>query len=296
MIAARDTRSPFASRIGLGTVQFGIDYGVSNTSGKVPAPEVSAILTTASEAGIKILDTAASYGFAEEALGRALRPEHCFEIVTKTMPLCNGLDQVEQRARRSLEYLGRKTAEAILVHAAQDLAGPDGPRLWALLQRLRDEGLFKRIGISAYFADDPLELARRYRPDLMQVPLSILDQRLLQNGDLAHMKGLGIEIHVRSIFLQGLLLMDPTKLPANLSHVAPVLTATRERIEQAGSTPLAAAIGYVLAQEEVDMALVGVTNSDELLEILFASAAGRPEFDWAACAIDDPIILTPSRW
>src|SRR4051812_21051223 len=76
----------FAPRIGLGTVQFGINYGVSNTSGQVSAPEISAILATAREAGIRVLDTAASYGTAEQALGRALQPGHRFDIVTKTLP------------------------------------------------------------------------------------------------------------------------------------------------------------------------------------------------------------------
>ncbi|WP_157676347.1 aldo/keto reductase [Afipia sp. GAS231] len=277
-------------------MQFGIDYGVSNTAGQVSPSEVSGILVTAGDAGIKVLDTAASYGNAEEVLGRALHPGDRFTIVTKTLPLSHGLEQVESRARRSLEFLGTKTADAILVHAAQDLLGPDGPRLWAMLQRLRDEGLFRRIGISAYFADGPLQLARQYRPDLMQIPFSLLDQRLLQNGEMASLKELGVEIHVRSIFLQGLLMMDPAKLPASLTHAGPALAATRARIGEAGLTPVTAAIGFTLARREVDIAVVGVTKRDELSEIVTAAAADLPEFDWPACAIDDAITLTPSRW
>ena len=218
--------------------------------------------------------------------------EACFE----TLPLSSGLEEVENRARRSLKYLGRKPAEAILVHAAQDLASAEGPQLWALLERLRDEGLFKRIGISAYVADRPLQLARRYRPDIMQVPFSVLDQRLKQTGELASLKELGIEIHARSIFLQGLLLMDPKDLPARLSHVGPALATIQARIRQAGLTPVAAAIGFVLAQREIDIAIVGVTSRNELSEIVAASVEKLPEFDWAACAINDPVTLTPSRW
>lgn len=291
-----DGNAPFGPRIGLGTVQFGINYGVSNPTGQVSVSEMSAILATAHGARIRVLDTAASYGTAEEVLGGAMRPDYQFDIVTKTLPLSQGLEEVEKRARRSLDYLGRKPVEAILVHAAQDLLGSDGPRLWALLQRLRDEGLYKRIGISAYVADRPLELARRYRPDLMQIPFSMLDQRLRQNGELASLKELGIEIHARSIFLQGLLLMDPTKLPANLTHAGPRLATIRARIAQAGMTPVMAALGFVLAQKEVDIAIVGVTSRDELWESLSASATDLPEFDWPACAVDDPTILTPSHW
>jgi D-threo-aldose 1-dehydrogenase len=296
MTARHDTKISSVPRIGLGTVQFGVDYGISNTAGQVPAAEVSAILATAGDAGIKVLDTAASYGNAEEVLGHALDPGHRFTIVTKTLPLSHGLEQVESRARRSLEFLGTRPADAILVHAAQDLLGPDGPRLWSLLQRLRDEGLFRRIGISAYFADRPLQLARQYRPDLMQIPFSLLDQRLLRNGELASMKELGVEIHVRSIFLQGLLMMDHAKLPASLSHAGPALAATRARIREAGLTPVTAAIGFALGRPEVDIAVVGVTKRNELWEIVTAAAADLPGFDWAACAIDDAITLTPSRW
>jgi D-threo-aldose 1-dehydrogenase len=296
MTARPDTKTAFAPRIGLGTVQFGIDYGVSNAAGQVPASEVPSILATAHKAGIRVLDTAASYGTAEEVLGSAMRPTDHFDIVTKTLPLSHGLGQVESRARRSLENFRRKPADAILVHAAQDLMGPDGPQLWKLLQRLRDEGLFKRIGISAYVTDKPLELARRYRPDLMQIPFSILDQRLKQSGELASLKELGVEIHVRSIFLQGLLLMDPKKLPAKLLHAGPALAATHARIEQAGLTWVTAAIGFVLAQEEVDIGIVGVTGLGELSEILTASAVNLPKLDWSACAVDDPLTLTPSRW
>jgi aryl-alcohol dehydrogenase-like predicted oxidoreductase len=284
------------SRIGLGTVQFGMDYGVSNEVGQVASTEVSEILVAATEAGIRMLDTAASYGAAEEVLGRALLPNHRFDIVTKTLPLSHGLSEVEKRARRSLEYLGQKPLDAILVHAARDLAGPDGPKLWELLERLRGEGLFKRIGISAYVDDNPLFLAERYRPDLMQVPFSLLDQRLRRTGALDRIKETGAEIHARSIFLQGLLLMNPSRLPAKLVHSAPALAAIRARIEEAGMTPIEAALGFVLSQGEVDVAIVGITGRSELSEIVAASRATLSTFDWAACAIDDPLTLTPSLW
>jgi aryl-alcohol dehydrogenase-like predicted oxidoreductase len=296
MTGRRNQMAPKVSRIGLGTVQFGTDYGVSNTGGEVPVSEVARILAFAHQAGIEVLDTAASYGKAEEAIGVAMQTDHRFRIVTKALPLSHGLDAVEKRARASLALLGRKPVDAILVHAAQDLGGPDGARLWSLLQRLRDEGLYERIGISAYVDGGPLDLARRYRPDLMQVPFSLLDQRIKRSGVLEALKALDIEVHVRSIFLQGLLLMDPGQLPGNLTRSEATLAATRARIRQAGLTPIEAALGFVLGQEEVDIALVGVTRQTELSEIVTASEAKVPKFDWEACAIEDPVTLTPSLW
>ncbi|QOZ78428.1 aldo/keto reductase [Bradyrhizobium sp. CCBAU 53351] len=297
MITMRDPLTNSAtSRIGLGTVQFGTNYGISNATGQVPVPEVAAILRSARAAGIRVLDTAASYGTAEEVLGAALADDKDFAIVTKALPLSHGLEEIENRARRSLDLLGRKSAEAILIHAARDLSDSEGPRLWGLLQRLRDEGLYRHIGISAYFDDKPLELARRYQPDLMQLPVSILDQRLRRNGELAQIKQLGIEIHVRSIFLQGLVFMNPMRLPARLAHAGPALAATRARIKEAGLQPIEAAIGFALKQNEIDVAVVGVTSRDELAQLIAASAKRLPDFDWEACAINDLVTLTPSLW
>jgi aryl-alcohol dehydrogenase-like predicted oxidoreductase len=107
------------------------------------------------------------------------------------------------------------------------------------------------------------------------------------------MKALGVEIHARSIFLQGLLFVD--RLPEKLRHAAPALAAVRARIAAAGVTPLAAALAFALSRPEIDVALVGVTAKSELDEIL-AAALPAPMIDWAACALDDETLLTPSRW
>jgi aryl-alcohol dehydrogenase-like predicted oxidoreductase len=274
-------------KLGLGTVQFGQAYGVSNTRGQVPRAEAAAILARAAQAGIRVLDTAANYGEAESVLA-ALNTAP-FRIVTKTIHVKNGVDAVIARARQSARSL---KADTLLVHAAADL---DEPALWPALQGLKAEGLFHSIGISTYFADDPASLAARFRPDVMQLPFSLLDQRLLRDGSLARLKDIGVEIHARSLFLQGLMLMPPETLPAHLAQAAPHMRTLRRRFAQAGATPLAAALGFVLSRPEVDVGLVGVTGQDELEEIL-AAARSVPDLDWAACALDDARILTPSLW
>ncbi len=290
------THAEIFARLGLGTVQFGQAYGVSNTRGRVPQEDVAAILGHAAAAGLRTLDTAAGYGEAEAVLGGLAEAVRPFRVVTKTIARKNGLDAVLARARRSVATLKRQPVDLLLVHSAADLDGPDGDTLWRALLGLRDEGLFRGIGISAYVADDPAALARRFRPDAMQVPFSLLDQRLLGSGALAALKDLGVEIHVRSVFLQGLLFLAEDKLPANLRSAAPRLRAVRQRIAEAGTTPLAAALAFVLAQPEVDVAVVGVTAPDELEEILAAAALPPPKLDWQACALDDDDVLTPSRW
>jgi aryl-alcohol dehydrogenase-like predicted oxidoreductase len=275
-------------KLGLGTVQFGQAYGVSNTRGQVSHAEAAAILARAAAAGINVLDTAANYGEAESVL--ASLDTAPFRIVTKTPPVKIGIEAVIARARQSADRLKPDT---LLVHAAADL---DAPGLWPALQELKAEGVFSKIGISTYFADDPAALAKRFRPDVMQLPFSLLDQRLLQDGSLARLKELGVEIHARSLFLQGLMLMPPGNLPAHLRGAGPHLKSLRARLAKAGSTLLTAALGFVLSRPEIDIALVGVTARDELEEIVSATALPLPALDWSACALDDERILTPSLW
>jgi aryl-alcohol dehydrogenase-like predicted oxidoreductase len=166
--------------------------------------------------------------------------------------------------------------------------------LWPALQRLKTEGLFRKIGISAYVADDPTALAARFKPDTMQLPFSLLDQRLLKDGTLARLKALGVEIHARSLFLQGLLFLE--RLPEKLRHAEAAVAEIRTKIRGGGSTPLAAALAFVLSRPEIDVALVGVTQLSELEEILAAAHLPPPALDWPALALEDEIVLTPSRW
>src|SRR3954471_15592553 len=154
------------AKLGLGTVQFGQAYGVSNRSGQVSGREAAAILARAADAGIGLLDTAANYGEAETVL--ASLDTSSFRIVTKTIGISHGLDAVLARARQSADALG---ADTLLVHAAGDL---DGGALWPALQQLKAEGVFAKIGISTYVADDPAALAARWRPDVVQLPFSLL--------------------------------------------------------------------------------------------------------------------------
>ena len=285
-----------ATRFGLGTVQFGQAYGISNTRGRVPASEVEAILKRAAEAGMGVLDTAAGYGEAEHVLGTLSPLTRPFRLVTKTIPLRHGLDAVLSRARQSAVTLGRKPVELLLVHSAGDLVGEDGQALWNGLLALRDQGLFGGIGISAYVADDPLALARKFRPAAMQVPASILDQRLLRSGALSAIKELGIEVHARSLFLQGLLFLDENLLPEKLKPAAPHLRELKRRLKAVGASALEAALAFAAKTPAIDVGLVGVTSARELEEILSAADRPMPDFDWAACALNDPLILTPSLW
>jgi aryl-alcohol dehydrogenase-like predicted oxidoreductase len=271
-------------------------YGVSNTSGQVPEVRARAILKAAAGAGIDLLDTAAAYGGAEAIISRAAaelgRP---FLVVSKTLP-GGGIDAVMAAARRSAELAGGTGLDAILVHHPADLVGHAGDRLWRALQSLVDEGAVRRIGLSAGFDDGPRELASRFVPAVMQLPVSLFDQRLVRDGTLTELAARGIEIHARSIFLQGLLFAGESQLAPVIRHIAPLLEARRHAITARGATLIEAAMSYVLGQSEIRRVVVGLTSGAELDEILVAATAQRHDIPWSEIALDDATVLNPSRW
>lgn len=290
------TSKSAAARIGLGTAQFGLDYGISNASGQVSRDSVDRILALARMRGIRTIDTAAAYGRSEDVLASALDAETGWRVVTKTARLAEGLDAVLARARRSATMLSAGGLDTILVHSAADLAGPAGAALWNALRMLKDEGIFAHIGISAYVADDPEALARQFCPDVMQVPMSLLDQRLVAGGAVERLAALGVEVHVRSIFLQGLLFVPPGELPASLRHVAPELQNVVDLLNEAKVTPLHAAVAYALSRPGVARVLCGVTSAEELDEIASAADVDCPDLPWSRFALHDPLALDPSGW
>jgi aryl-alcohol dehydrogenase-like predicted oxidoreductase len=283
-----------AAKLGLATTQFG--YGASNARGRVTPAEAGAVLQLAARAGVRLIDAAAQDGEAEAVLGQTLPRPNPFRLVTKTARLADGVDAVEARARASLAKLGVECAEAILVQGASDLLGPDGPALWDRLKRLKDEGLYDKIGVSAQACDDPLGIARRFKPDLMQVPSSLLDQRLIQAGVLTEIAALGVEVHLRSIFLQGLLFLPRDGLPRQLAEAGPRLSRIRRTLAEAGADPLQAALAFALARPEASAVVVGVASAAELKAILAAAAAPPPQLDWGALALDHAVALDPHRW
>jgi aryl-alcohol dehydrogenase-like predicted oxidoreductase len=118
----------------------------------------------------------------------------------------------------------------------------------------------------------------------------------VRTGALASLKDLGVEVHARSLFLQGLLFLSDERLPPKLASAGPHLRKLRALVQEANATPLEAALAFALGRPEVDVGIVGVTTTSELDGIITAAAAIPPEIDWNACAIDDPMVLTPSNW
>lgn len=282
-------------KIALGTVQFGVDYGVSNAAGRTPPEEVARILQLAADSGIDTLDTARAYGLAEQVLGDALAVvPQAFRVITKTQPGAAG-PAVADSLRASLAALRLPAVDALLFHRAADLEGAAGKQNWAVAEQLRTLGLVKRLGLSAYTGAEVRAVATRFPLDLVQLPANLLDQRLLRDGTFAWLAARGVEVHVRSAFLQGLLLMAPGTQPAWFDRVRPVLDRFDARCLEAGLSPLAACLGFLIARPEIARVVVGVNDAAQLRDIVVAAQLRAvPSFD--DLAVDDPDIIDPSRW
>ena len=283
-------------RLAIGTAQFGLHYGISNAAGKIPAELAQLILRNAIVAGISMADTAAAYGDAElvlAAMGCDLPQCH---VTTKTISASYGTHAVLERARQSSDRFAEWESCSLLVHSAGDLEGREGEVLWRSLLQMRERGCFSKIGISAYASDDPVGLARKFRPNIVQLPVSILDQRPVQNGVLADLKSLDIEIHVRSVFLQGAIFLEPTRLPPVLRQARQTLIKFHERLGHYGLTPLQAAMVFPLSVPEIDRVIVGVTSPRELAEVLSVVDASWPQLPWQEFATEDELLLDPRAW
>ena len=294
-MAATAPRHP--SSLVLGTVQFGLAYGVSNTSGQVTPAVAQAIVDRAAEVGVEVLDTAAAYGEAEAVVQAVTEHRPELSIITKSPRVKGGdVDAALAIARGSLERFGPTRMSALLAHSAWDLMEPFGDRLWAGLQALKAEGLVSRVGFSAYPDDGVLALARRFGPDLVQIPASVFDQRLVRSGEIEALADSGVEVHVRSLFLQGLAFMEHTNLPDQLKKAGPAVSLWRAALAAGGVNPAGAALDFGLSIKGASRLVVGVTSVSDLDEQVAQVAASPTGLDFSAFAVQDETVLDPWRW
>ena len=283
-------------RLALGTVQFGLAYGVSNAGGQVAADEVAAILSAARAVGIDTLDTAIAYGDSEAVLGQlGIRD---WRVVSKLPALPTPAEDVacwvHAQFAASLQRLGVGYVEGLLLHRPDQLKGPGGDALWAALRGLREQGLVRRIGVSIYSHEELPELTAGRRFDLVQAPLNILDRSLVDSGWVQRLKEHGTELHVRSAFLQGLLLMGPDR-PARFARWQPIWQQWDDWLEQHGLSPLQASLRYCLSLPQVDRVVVGVESAAQLREIVDAAKGELPPPpDWSMPV--DAMLVNPAKW
>jgi aryl-alcohol dehydrogenase-like predicted oxidoreductase len=288
-----------AAALGLGTVQWGLRYGVANVAGKTPIEEVDSIVRHARRLGIRVLDTATQYGDAESVLGRSDLAG--FEVVTKTPSFRSEAINSQQVAelvgafQDSLDRLGCSHVHGLLLHHADDLLARGGYELVGAMDALKVSGRVRCIGVSVYDGQQLDAVLKLFRPDIVQLPLSVLDQRLLRSGHIDQLKKAGIEIHVRSVFLQGLLLMPLAEVPPYFAPIRSLLTAWHDAARAHGGTLAQAALSFVRDISGVDVVLVGVENEAQLAAC-YSDFTAMGQFDATGLSCDDPRFVNPAQW
>lgn len=284
-------------KLALGTVQFGLKYGIANQQGQISHDEAKAILDLAHTSGMNTLDTAVTYGDSEQRLGKIGIQD--WRVVSKLPAVPEGCDDIAQWVMGAIQdSMGRLRVEnlyGLLLHRPQQLLEKNGGQLYRALQQLKQDGLVQKIGISIYDPSELDTLCNRYQLDLVQAPFNIMDRRLIDTGWLSLLAEQGTELHVRSIFLQGLLLMASGDRPEKFDRWTPLWSKWHEWLGDVGLTPLQACLRYALSFSEISRIIVGVDSFNQLNEILRASRGSVPE-SISTLGIVDPDLLNPTRW
>jgi len=286
------------TKLAIGTAQFGMPYGISNEIGQVNLREVENIINLARRNGINTLDTAISYGNSEEILG--CQSLDGMSIVTKLpeAPLnCNNMiGWMNSKIEESLRRLNISSLDAVLLHKPNQLLGSAGTKLFNALNSLKEGGLVNRIGISIYAADELEVFCEKFKYDLIQAPLSIFDRRLAETGWLKRLQEQGTNVHVRSIFLQGLLLMPKDMRPSKFNRWNNIWSCWDNWLIETKQSPLDACLRYVLSRPEIEKIVVGVSSSKDLKEILESSTKDESYTLPEGLSNIDIDLLDPTNW
>ena len=284
-------------KIALGSAQFGMRYGVANTSGQVSRDAVHEILRRANDAGIDTLDTASAYGSSEKVLGTFGLED--WKIVTKLPPMPGDVADAAGWARSqvdaSLNRLGLSKLHGLLLHRPRDLYSSNGASYLRALQEIKSSGLVGSLGVSVYSPDELTKIMDSFEPDIVQAPLNVIDRRLIQSGWLDRLRQAGVAVHVRSVFLQGLLLMDSARLPAYFSRWRDLFGRWHSWCQSAKVSPAGAALAFAIETGGIERVIVGVDSLAQLESALAAADGHYPRVP-AQLQCDDPGLINPSAW
>ncbi len=286
-----------AQKLALGTVQLGQAYGIANKLGQVTHADAKAMLKLALANSINTLDTAIAYGESEACLGEIGTQD--FNVVTKLPRLPTGCKDittwVQHEFASSLDRLGVVEVYGLLLHHPEQLLGPSGLDLYKELQELKGSGKVKKIGISIYSPSELTLLYPRYSFDLVQAPFNLVDQRFYHSGWLQRLKDDDVEVHTRSAFLQGLLLMAQEDIPDKFSHWDKLWRSWYRWLADHDISAVQACLAFPLSFSEIDRVIVGANSLSQLSEIVSAANEQR-EFNFPDLQCEDENIINPANW
>jgi aryl-alcohol dehydrogenase-like predicted oxidoreductase len=290
--------------IAIGTVQFGLDYGITNINGQTKGYEVEKILNFAKQSNISVLDTSPAYGQSEEKLGRinleSFKVITKLEYINKDIIRPDDIDEIELVFMKSLLRLGVNSVYGVFVHNPEDLCKPGSKGLYEKLIDLKSRGLVKKIGVSVYDVVETKKIFNMYDFDMIQLPINVFNQSFESEQILKFLKTKSVEIYARSIFLQGVLLSELEELPDRFTDLKIKLNEYYTDLERSGISKIEGALKYINEIKEIDYAIVGINNINQLKAIDktfndLKKYSSTP-FDFQTYSINDEKIIDPRKW
>ena len=256
------------NRIVLGGAQLGLPYGILNGGETLSREEVARILDTAVDHGIDSIDTAIAYGQSESVIGETA--QNRFNIISKLPPLpsevSNVSEWVHMQVDASLARLNCKSLDALLLHRPQDLVEQHGAELYAAINSLKIKKIIQRFGISIYAPDELDGIIGKFDIDVVQAPLNVFDRRIL--GVIDQLTARNIEVHVRSVFLQGVLIASPKDRPQRFQPWSEHFSRFDTWVHSTGVSAMACCLAFALQQPGVAKLVIGTTSAESLAEIM----------------------------
>jgi aryl-alcohol dehydrogenase-like predicted oxidoreductase len=283
-------------KLALGTAQFGMAYGIASPQPQISYAESAAILEYGRCHGMSLLDTAIGYGDSETRLGQIGVAE--INVVTKLpeVPECESITKwVVDSVKKSLGCLKIDSLYGLLLHRPEQLLGSKGAEIYSALHSLKTDGLVKKIGVSIYQPEELKAIFSKGHFDIVQSPLSIIDRRLINSGWLDRLSDRDVEVHARSVFLQGLLLMTASGRPEKFEHLSGLWASYDQWVDDSGRSQLEVCLGYAMSIPGIQRVVVGVNSLNHIKEIIAATAIACPEPPLDLYT-EDPFLLNPLAW
>ena len=269
------------SALSLGTVQLGMSYGIANQHGKPEEEESFSIITEALRGGVCSFDTAHAYGDSERLLGRYFSTvqEKPFIVTKMSLPISpsTGSEQVArlmiQKVEASLKDLQLPKIPMMMLHNS-DVLSFHSAVIASTFRQLKNEGLVERVGVSLganVYEQQEANVWKYVEDDIyeaVQVPVNIFDHRLLCSGALRRMQDAGKVVFARSVFLQGLLFLEPEQVPNQLAIVREPLRKLHLLSKDEGLSLAQMAISFVRDLEEVDSLVIGAETAQQVRQHL----------------------------
>ena len=282
------------SKLSIGSAQFGMKYGLNNCEGEVNQSEVNHILDLAIKSGITSIDTARAYGNSEKKLGNYLQnSKGQWDVITKISDLNIS---IENQIIDSTNNLGQKPT-TVLAHSYD---------LWVndifqdQINEIKEKNSIEKIGLSLYHNEEIEEVLKNFKNvDVIQLPINILDTRLIKNGIIKRIYENGIEIHARSIFLQGMFFLSQEEIKKKFDDVYEAINFLKKIIKDQNINLAEYSLLFVLNLRYISKVIIGIDSKMQLKENIFTiNKTIDPEIFKTALSLnyDNEYILNPSKW